>query len=362
MLLSNQYKGKKVFVTGHTGFKGSWLLAWLYLLDAQVKGYSLDPLPEQKLFSAIKGGDLCDSTIANILDGERLQKEIITFEPDIIFHLAAQPLVRYSYEAPLETFNVNAIGTANLLNAIRKLDKPCSVVLITTDKVYINTETDYAYKETDRLGGYDPYSASKAAAEIMIDSYRSSFFNPKNIHQHSKSIGVGRAGNVLGGGDWSKDRIIPDIIRSLQKQESILVRNPKSVRPWQHVIEPLFGYLLLAAKMIADPGKYAEAFNFGPLTSDCWTVERVVNVAIDVWGDGRFHTTEVQKAVHEAGILKLNILKAQQQLNWQPVFSAAEAIEKAVLWYKCFNGSNAFELIQKDIISYEQQLAAVERA
>jgi CDP-glucose 4,6-dehydratase len=361
MLLSKFYKGKKVFLTGHTGFKGSWLLTWLKLLGAQVKGYALAPALDNQLFVAINGSELCHSVIADIMDAKKLQKEIVEFEPDIIFHLAAQPLVRYSYEQPLETFNVNGIGTANLLNAVRLLNKPCSVVLITTDKVYNNTETDYAYKETDRLGGYDPYSASKAAAEIIIDSFRSSFFNPADIQLHGKSIAVGRAGNVIGGGDWAKDRIIPDIIRSLQKQESILIRNPKAIRPWQHVLEPLFGYLLLAEKMATDPVRYAAPFNFGPFSNDCWEVEKVVTRAIEVWGEGKFHTLLTEhKAVHEAGILKLDILKAQQQLNWQPVFNAGEAIQKAVLWYKYYNGSNALDLVQKDILSYEEQLLTSE--
>jgi CDP-glucose 4,6-dehydratase len=363
MLLSNSFKGKKVFLTGHTGFKGSWLLTWLHLLGAQVKGYSLAPLPSQQLYTAIEGDELCDSVIANILDAEKLEKEIVGFKPDIIFHLAAQPLVRYSYEEPLETFNVNAIGTANVLNAVRKLEKPCQVVAITTDKVYYNTEADYAYKETDRLGGYDPYSASKAAAEIIIDSYRNSFVNPKDVAQHGKSIAVARAGNVIGGGDWAKDRIIPDIIRALQNQEPVQVRNPKAIRPWQHVIEPLFGYLLLASKMANDPVQYAGAYNFGPVSDDCWEVQKVVNKAIEAWGGGKFHTPSVDyKAVHEAGILKLDIDKAQQQLNWRPVFNAAEAIEKAVLWYRNFTGPNALDLVQKDITYYEQQLLTAQPA
>jgi CDP-glucose 4,6-dehydratase len=361
MFLAKYYKGKKIFLTGHTGFKGSWMLSWLHQLGANIKGYSLEPLSGHQLYSAIKGDRLCDSIIANILDKERLEKEVNIFEPDIIFHLAAQPLVRYSYEEPLETFNVNAIGTANVLNAVRKLEKSCQVIAITTDKVYCNIEADYAYKETDRLGGYDPYSASKAAAEFIIDSYRNSFFNPKDVAQHGKSVAVARAGNVIGGGDWAKDRIIPDIIRALQNQEPVQVRNPKAIRPWQHVIEPLFGYLLLTSKMASDPVQYAGAYNFGPVSDDCWEVQKVVNTAIEVWGGGKFHTPPTEyKAVHEAGILKLDIDKAQQHLNWRPVFSAAEAIEKAVLWYKNFKGSNALDLIQKDIEHYEKKLLAVQ--
>lgn len=363
MLLSNSFKGKKVFLTGHTGFKGSWLLTWLHLMEAQVKGYSLAPATDASLFSAIEGNNLCNSIIGDVLDVEKLKKEIVEFEPDFIFHLAAQPLVRYSYEQPLETFNVNAIGTANVLNSVRELKKPCTIVLITTDKVYHNCEKDYAYIETDKLGGYDPYSASKAAAEIIIDSYRNSFFNPKDVAQHGKSVAAARAGNVIGGGDWATDRIIPDIIRALQNQESVLVRNPKAIRPWQHVIEPLFGYLLLASKMANDPVQYAGAYNFGPLINDCWEVEKVVQRAIAVWGEGKFHTLPAtQNKLHEAGILKLNVLKAQEQLNWQPVFNAGEAIEKTVLWYKQFKGSNAYDLICGDIRTYEQRLLISESA
>lgn len=357
MLLSNSFKGKKVFLTGHTGFKGSWLLTWLYLMEANVRGYSLEPVRGSALYSDIDGDSLCDSIMANVLDDEKLKKEINEFEPDFIFHLAAQPLVRYSYEQPLETFNVNAIGTANVLNSVRYLKKACTIVLITTDKVYHNCEKDYAYIETDRLGGYDPYSASKAAAEIIIDSYRNSFFNPKDMAQHGKSVAVARAGNVIGGGDWATDRIIPDIIRSLQNHESVPVRNPKAIRPWQHVIEPLFGYLLLASKMANDPVQYAGAFNFGPHTNDCWEVEKVVHHAIQVWGEGHFHILPAaQNKLHEAGILKLDVLKAQQELNWKPVFNAGEAIEKTVLWYKQFTGSNAHDLICEDIKTYEQRL------
>jgi CDP-glucose 4,6-dehydratase len=363
MLLSNSFKGKKVFLTGHTGFKGSWLLTWLHMMEANVKGYSLEPPSGAALFSAIDGKNLCDSIIADVLDVEKLKKEVVEFEPDFIFHLAAQPLVRYSYEQPLETFNVNTIGTANVLNAVRYLKNACTIVLITTDKVYYNTEKDYSYIETDRLGGYDPYSASKAAAEIIIDSYRNSFFNPKDVTQHGKSVAVARAGNVIGGGDWAKDRIIPDIIRALQSQESVTVRNPKAIRPWQHVIEPLFGYLLLASKMAINPIQYTSAFNFGPLTSDCWDVEKVVHHAIKVWGEGHFHILPAsQNKLHEAGILKLDVLKARQQLNWQPVFNAGEAIEKTVSWYKQFTGSNAYDLVCENIYTYEQRLLISESA
>jgi CDP-glucose 4,6-dehydratase len=220
------------------------------------------------------------------------------------------------------------------------------VVLVTTDKVYQNHERDYAYRESDHLGGHDPYSASKACAEIIIDSYRNSFFNPKAYHRHQKAIGVARAGNVIGGGDWARDRIIPDAIRALQSNESIPIRNPDSVRPWQHVLEPLYAYLLLGMKLAEDPVKYATAYNFGPLGIDCWRVEKMVGEVIRSWGGGTYHIVSEVEKPHEAGLLKLDIDKAEKDLHWQPVFTAGEAIQRTVRWYKHFDGGNAFELLK----------------
>lgn len=289
MQLADTYKGKKVFLTGHTGFKGSWLLLWLHSLGAEIRGYALAPGDEHKLYGHINGGGFCDSIFNDIMNYGELERSILEFEPDFVFHLAAQPIVRTSYELPVETFSVNALGTAHILNCIRRLEKPCQIVLITTDKVYNNREWPYAYRETDTLGGYDPYSASKACAELIIDSFRNSYFNPGQYHRHRKSVAVARAGNVIGGGDWAKDRIIPDIVRSLRDDRSIPVRNPQSVRPWQHVLEPLYAYLLLGSKLSQDPVKYATAYNFGPLTADCWRVEKMVQYAIDEWGKGTYH-------------------------------------------------------------------------
>src|ERR1051326_8202253 len=242
--LSSYYSGKKVFITGHTGFKGSWLTACLHQLGAQLKGYALPPEYENALFNLLKPLLLIENTIADVRDKDRLQKEIDAFQPDFIFHLAAQPLVRRSYKIPAETFDVNVIGTANLLEVVNALSKKCSVIVITTDKVYQNREQDILYTENDVLGGYDPYSASKACAELVVSSFRNSFFNPNVYHQHQKAIASARAGNVIGGGDRSTDRIIPDIIRSLQEQKVIEVRNPAAIRPWQYVLEPIYGYLL----------------------------------------------------------------------------------------------------------------------
>jgi len=351
MNLQSVYQNKKVFVTGHTGFKGSWLITWLHSMDAQVKGYALAPQDENDLYNSINGDSLCQSMISDIRDKEGLQKELLSFAPDFVFHLAAQPLVRYSYEAPIETFDVNVMGTAHLLDAIRFLEKPCVVVIITTDKVYHNKEEDYFYKEDDKLGGYDPYSASKAAAEIVIDSYRSSFFNPREYNKHQKSISSARAGNVIGGGDWAKDRIVPDVIRALSKGETITVRNPSAVRPWEHVLEPLHGYLVLAACQANDPAKYAGGYNFGPRMNETLSVGGLVKEALAVWGEGKFETPLQNGAPHEANLLQLDITKAEIELGWTPSFTVHEAIRYTVEWYKQFHGQKdtAYNLMMNDI-------------
>lgn len=334
--LKNVYNGKKVFLTGHTGFKGAWLLKILNILGAQVKGYALAPQTEDDLYNLISGDKICDSVIADLREPDKLSKALQDFQPDYVFHLAAQPLVRLSYEIPAETFMVNAIGTAYLLDALRKLDKPCISVLITTDKVYQNNEWIYPYRETDRLGGFDPYSASKACAELVIDSYKKSFFNKEKYNDHRKAIAVARAGNVIGGGDWSKDRLIPDISRALGKQEKIIVRNPDSVRPWQHVLEPLSGYLLLGAKLAANPEKFAQAYNFGPHAEDALSVKHMVELAIDLWAEGSYEILKLDNQPHEAGLLKLDINKAVHELGWKPRFNANTAVKFTIDWYKSF--------------------------
>ncbi|HKR03756.1 MAG TPA: CDP-glucose 4,6-dehydratase [Bacteroidia bacterium] len=356
MSFNKIYQTKKVFLTGHTGFKGSWMSVWLDMLGAKVKGYALEP-ERISLYNQIQTSlKHHESVIADIRDKKKLGKEILSFQPDFIFHFAAQPLVRESYKIPVETFEVNAIGTANLLETVRQLKKKCIVVIVTTDKVYENTETDYAYKESDKLGGYDPYSASKAAAEIIAESFRLSFFHPGNFTQHKKSIATARAGNVIGGGDYANDRIVPDIYRSLSKSELINIRNPKSVRPWQHVLEPLNGYLALAERMYAEPGKYADSFNFGPELKDTLTVEELTKLIIKSWGKGKYKSVNLKNSPHEAGLLKLNIEKAKNELDWNPKWNAGKAVEKTMDWYKesLKKKSDKFYLCARDIEEYKE--------
>ena len=351
--LKDTYSGKKVFVTGHTGFKGSWMIQILSMIGAKVKGYALVPETELNLFNVLSGAAICESEINDLRNKEALIKSVKDFQPDFVFHLAAQPLVRLSYEIPSETFEVNAIGTANLLDAVRQLNQTCSVVLITTDKVYHNKEWEYPYREDDRLGGYDPYSASKACAELVIDSYRNSFFNTSKIETHGKALAVGRAGNVIGGGDWSKDRLIPDIIKSLHQNDTISIRNPNAVRPWQHVIEPLFGYLELGKKLWGSPAHYSKAYNFGPNISDTLSVANMVEKSIEYWGNGNFSIEQNSNNPHEAGLLKLDISRSLSELNWKPVFNAEIAVERTIAWYKgYYEGISAKKLVENDIQFY----------
>lgn len=331
--LTANFNGKKIFITGHTGFKGSWLSLWLKELGAIVKGYALAPEFEHCIYNLTKPLASDSSIIEDIRNKELLKAAVAEFQPDYIFHLAAQPLVRRSYDIPSETFEVNAIGTANLLEALQLVRGKCTTVIVTTDKVYENLEQDILYKEDDRLGGYDPYSASKACAEIVSESFRNSFFNIKNFPTHQKAIVTARAGNVIGGGDFSKDRILPDIVTALKEQQDILVRNPNAVRPWQHLLEPLGGYLLLAAA-VNNAIVFSGAFNFGPEPNDHLTVEELVKKSISVWGSGNWKDISDPNAPHEAGLLQLSINKAKHQLNWHPKLSAAEAIEWTIEWYR----------------------------
>ncbi|MCF7832281.1 MAG: CDP-glucose 4,6-dehydratase [Candidatus Marinimicrobia bacterium] len=347
------YKDKSVFLTGHTGFKGSWMLVMLENLGAKVTGYALDPVHQHDLYNSIRGDILCDSHIADIRDRNAVHQALERAQPDIIFHFAAQALVRESYKIPVNTFDTNVMGTVNVLEAMRMLTKPCTGVMITTDKVYENMEWEFHYKENDRLGGFDPYSSSKAGAEIAIASYQKAFFNPRNINEHKKSVAAARGGNVIGGGDWADNRIIPDLVRALQKNEPLQVRNPKAIRPWQHVLELLYGYLILGFKLHQDPVNIQGAYNFGPEKGDEMTVEELVNTAIRIWGSGEFEHRPDKENLHEAGILRLEIEKSKNTLKWYPRWRSDIAVEKTMNWYKeVFDGKDALEVCRKQIEEY----------
>jgi CDP-glucose 4,6-dehydratase len=332
--ISSFFYKKKVFITGHTGFKGSWLTATLNSFGAVLKGYALEPEQAGGLFDYIRPLSFAESIINDIRNKSDLQREIVNFQPDVIFHLAAQPLVRRSYAIPAETFDINVTGTANLLEAAKSLNNKCAIVVITTDKVYQNKEKDVLYNEDDVLGGHDPYSASKACAELVCDSFHKSFFNHSDYSSHQKSLATARAGNVIGGGDWSTDRLLPDIINYLVSETPIQIRNPNAVRPWQHVLEAIKGYLLLAMKLYSDPVNFSQAFNFGPRPSDHLPVKEVVEKAINTWGSGTWQDVSGGDQPHEATLLKLDISKAQKMLEWSPMLTADDAIQWTIDWYR----------------------------
>lgn len=353
-LFNSIYKDKKVLVTGHTGFKGSWLTKWLLMLNAEVYGYALEAPTNPSLYEQLKLDKSIRSVINDIRNFEALKKYINDVKPDIIFHLAAQPIVRDSYINPLDTLEINVNGTANVMEAVRQLKIAANIVVITSDKCYDNKEWIYGYRENDSFGGHDPYSASKGAAEIVVSSWRNSFFDPKNYTTHKVKVSSARAGNVIGGGDWANDRIIPDCIRALQNKEIINIRNPYATRPWQHVLESLGGYLLLGSKLlqedqVEDIEKYCSGFNFGPFSTSNKIVQVLVDEVLKHW-DGNWKYNK-QDALHEAYLLNLNIDKAIQLLNWTPVWNFENTIEKTVYWYK-----NAFENPNSVITETEKQI------
>lgn len=354
MTLATHYRGKRVFVTGHTGFKGTWLVLLLRELGATVAGYAL-PAETPSLYRDIAGDAHCQSTLADIRDAASLQKALLDFQPDYLFHLAAQPLVLDSYQRPIYTFDVNVLGTAQVLEAARLLDKPCHLIMITTDKVYENREWCYPYREVDALGGHDPYSASKACAELVTASYRNSFFHLKDFEQHGKTVASARAGNVIGGGDWAQNRIIPDIVRALQAEQAVELRNPQAVRPWQHVLDALYGYLVLGWRLHQNPAGISGAYNFGPLYDEAITVEQLVQIALRIWGKGSYLDLSNQRQTpHEAQLLRLDCSKAVQQLDWKPRWNAQEAIEQTMHWYQAVyeQRGSALEVSRQQIATF----------
>ncbi len=343
------YKDKTVLVTGHTGFKGSWLCIWLLEMGAKVIGLALDPFSERDNFvlSGLKSKMI--DIRGDIRNRELVNRIISEYQPDIIFHLAAQPLVRLSYQIPAETYEVNVMGTINVLEGIKKSKKTRVGIMITTDKCYENKEQIWGYRENEPMGGHDPYSSSKGAAEIAISSWRRSFFIPEEYEYHGKAIASVRAGNVIGGGDWAKDRIIPDCIRALENNKSIEIRNPKAIRPWEHVLEPLNGYLLLGAKMWNEPAKYAEAWNFGPDSDSIITVWDMASKIINLYGKGELIDKSNKDNVHEAQLLTLDITKARFKLGWKPTLSIDENLSLTVDWYKRYKCEDVYNVCLEHI-------------
>jgi CDP-glucose 4,6-dehydratase len=348
--------GKRVFITGHTGFKGSWLCLWLQELGAIVTGYSLKPPTQPNLFELSNCGNNMNSLIGDVRDYDRLSKEIANANPEIVFHLAAQPLVLNSYNDPIETYSTNVMGVVNLFEAARKVGKNIKVIInVTTDKCYENKEWHWSYRENEPMGGFDPYSSSKGCSELITNAFRNSYFNPNNYSNHGLCISTARAGNVIGGGDWAENRLIPDIMNSLISNKTIIIRYPNAIRPWQHVLEPLSGYLCLANKMYNDGQRFSEAWNFGPYENDVKSVDWIVNRITNLWGANAGYKIQETDKLHEATYLKLDISKAINRLNWKPTWNIEQSLELIVEWYKIFNNNeNIRNISLKQIQLFEK--------
>lgn len=361
------YSGRRVLVTGHTGFKGAWLTLWLERLGAKVVGLALAPEPSS-LFVAAGVESSCVHHEADIRVLPQVREIVAAAQPEVVFHLAAQSLVRRSYADPLGTFETNINGTAHVLEAVRLANRPCAVVVVSSDKCYENREWVHGYREEDALGGHDPYSASKGAAEIVTASWRRSFFPPSRLAEHRVAVASARAGNVIGGGDWAVDRIVPDCIRSLSRREPVAVRNPLAVRPWQHVLEPLGGYLLLGARLSAsrNPADFCEAWNFGPDLQSARPVSALASAIVAAWGHGEWVDRSDPKAVHEATSLRLSVDKAHAKLGWRPRWRFEETIERTVAWYRAqIEGATLAQLKKlslDQIAAYEQTATSGERS
>ncbi|RLD27464.1 MAG: CDP-glucose 4,6-dehydratase [Bacteroidetes bacterium] len=331
-ICSSFWKEKKVFLTGHTGFKGSWMSLWLQSMGAVVKGYALKPPTNPSLFVEANVADYMESVIGDIRDLELLKKNMLSFNPNILIHMAAQPLVRLSYIEPIETYTTNVMGTVNILESARYCSNLKAIVSVTTDKCYENTERTSGYREDEPMGGHDPYSSSKGCSELVTSAYRRSYF----YNNETASVASARAGNVIGGGDWADDRLIPDILRAFEYGTPVIIRNPLSTRPWQHVLEPLSGYLILVQKLFEKGNEYAEAWNFGPKEEDCKPVSWILDKMVKEWGNGASWNLDKNSNPHEAGFLKLDCSKAAAKLNWHPKWDLEYSLKNIVKWHQCW--------------------------
>lgn len=355
--LVKSWRGRRVFLTGHTGFKGGWLALWLSKLGAQVRGYALDPGTEPNLFTLASVRTAVEDVRGDVRESEKLEASIREFAPEVVFHLAAQPIVRRSYVDPVGTYGTNVMGTVHVLEAIRKTSSVRAVVCVTTDKCYQNQEWIWPYRETDPLGGYDPYASSKACAEIVCAAYRSSFFPIERLHEHHVSLATARAGNVIGGGDWSEDRLIPDLVRGFRSGQPVKIRRPDAIRPWQHVLESLHGYMMLAQELLGRPARFASAYNFGPSAEDVWPVERIADKFVGIWGKGASWIRDVVPNVHEDRVLRLDPSKARAELGWEPKLKIEAALEWTMAWYRAWNeGADMAGFTEKQIAEYEKLL------
>ena len=356
MMFANVYKNKRVLLTGHTGFKGSWLALWLHSLGATVSGYSLEPPTRPALWRQLNLDSEIETKLSDIRDLENLTKAFGEFQPEIVLHLAAQSLVKYSYDEPVETYAINVMGTVNVMEATRRTKSVRVLINITSDKCYENREWVWGYRESDAMGGYDPYSNSKGCAELVTDSFRNSFFNIKNHIEHGVAVASVRAGNVFGGGDWALDRIVPDVMRAAIAGRPARVRNPNSIRPWQHVLDPLHGYLTLAEHLWSDPTK-AGGWNFGPADQDTINVGQLTNLLISQWEDGASWTADCGQHPHEANYLKLDCSKSRSLLGWRPILTLSTALKWTIDWYKAYSRQENLQAVCIEQISKFEELA-----
>ena len=349
-LFNDIYIGRKVLVTGHTGFKGSWICLLLNKLGADVYGYALVPPTNPSLFVEANIGQLITSNIGDIRDYNFLLKTLNEIQPEIIIHMAAQPLVMESYRNPRETYEINVMGTVNLLDAARQVSSVKAILNVTTDKCYENKEWHWGYRENEPMGGYDPYSNSKGCSELVTSSFRSSYFNPKEYSIHGVALASARAGNVIGGGDWANDRLIPDFIRSISKGEKVKIRSPFAIRPWQHVLEPLTGYLALCEKLYSEGPAFAEAWNFGPEDKDAKNVEWITQTICELWGDNAEFEIDKNPQPHEANYLKLDCSKAKAELGWIPKWDIENTLKSIVVWNKSFIAGDNIRIVTENQI------------